>query len=289
MDLEAISKRIYHWTNGYPFLVSKICKTIDEDIMPTKASSFLWSVSEVEEAVKQLIIEKNTLFDDMTKNLGNNIKLYEYVQSIVLGQGENQFVATDPLIDLAFMYGFIAKTNSNLIKIHNKIFGEVLTNHFVSINKRNKKSLIINSTQELFLKDNGNLNFDLVLLKFQEGVKAKYSNKDIIKSDEFLEDNLRMIFLMYLQPIINGVGFSYKEVEIGAEKRLDVIVIFKNEKFIVELKIWHGEKLHEKGKAQLKKYMEIESINKGYMLILNKNKEKEFTYDFEDDIMMVYV
>jgi hypothetical protein len=288
MSISEISDRLYFWTNGYPFLVSKLCKIIDESLLPTQGNR-AWISTDVDNAVKIFSLELNSLFDDIIKNLTNNKELFNFIQSLILGAETKKFVISNPIINLAYMYGYITRCENGSIKIHNKIFEEIMTDHIVSVNIENKKKLFINPTQELFLKDDGNLDFDLVLLKFQESIKTKYSDKDLLKSKEFSESNLRMVFLMYLQPIINGVGFSYKEVEIGAEKRLDVIVVFRDEKFIVELKIWHGEKYHEQGKKQLKKYMELESINKGYMLIMNKNQKKRFYHEIEDEILMVYL
>ncbi|MCL2065350.1 MAG: AAA family ATPase, partial [Candidatus Cloacimonetes bacterium] len=143
--------------------------------------------------------------------------------------------------------------------------------------------------QEPYIKKNGRLDIEMILLKFQEAVREKYSNDDIWKSDEFLEKDLRMLFLMFLKPIINGIGFSFKEVQTGAEKRLDVVVVFKDEKFVIELKMWRGAEYHKKGIKQLKDYMKKESVNKGYMLIMSKNKEKEFVSAKENGVFCVYV
>jgi hypothetical protein len=44
MDFEAISERLYYYTSGYPFLVSKLCKTIAEDILPKKADKSRWTL-----------------------------------------------------------------------------------------------------------------------------------------------------------------------------------------------------------------------------------------------------
>jgi hypothetical protein len=35
--------------------------------------------------------------------------------------------------------------------------------------------------------------------------------------------------------------------------------------------------------------MELEAVNKGYMLIMNNNKKKKYSHEIEDGIMMVYV
>ena len=57
MDTEAVSKEIRAYTNGYPYLVSRICKTIDEDLEKD------WTVPGVQKAVRVILHEKNFLFD----------------------------------------------------------------------------------------------------------------------------------------------------------------------------------------------------------------------------------
>ena len=42
-------------------------------------------------------------------------------------------------------------------------------------------------------------------------------------------------------------GFDFKEVQISEEKRLDVVITYLKEKYLVELKIWRGEEYHKKG------------------------------------------
>jgi hypothetical protein len=288
MDIQAISERLHFWTSGYPFLVSKLCKSIDEKLLP-KREDKTWTTDDVEEAVRMLLFETNTLFDDMIKNLENNRDLYLFIKSIVFGYDEHPFSIASPLVNLASLYGMITCNGSNTVKIHNKIFEELLTGYIIS--KNHIKGTIDNlrGTYSTFVKPDGRLDFDRVMLKFQEGIKEKHSKDDILHSDEFMEKDLRLMFCLYLKGIINGRGYSFKEVQTGEEKRLDIVVVFKDEKFIVELKIWRGQEYHQKGIEQLKGYMTSESVTKGYMLIAGKNKSKEFTHEIEDGIMMVYV
>ena len=58
-------------------------------------------------------------------------------------------------------------------------------------------------------------------------------------------------------------------------RRTDVIVDYRGEQFIVELKIWYGNEYHERGEAQLADYLEYYHKDKGYMLSFNFNKNKE--------------
>jgi len=289
MDIEAISNRIYYYTSGYPFLVSKVCKEIDENILPFK-TELNWTLADVEESVKRIIREDNTNFQSMVNNLENNKNLFDFIEKLILGSEKFTYTATQPTIYLAYQYGIIDHKN-NIISIHNKIYQEVISDYMVNKFKIESKNNFVSSEAitSRYLTDEGKLILEKVLLKFQEVIKQKYSKSEVLKSDEFLEKDLRLLFLVFLQPIINGIGFSFKEVETGAEKKMDIVIVFEGEKFIIELKLWYGESYHKKGLQQLKNYMKLENVTKGFMLIMDKTRSKEFTNNMEEDIMMVWV
>ena len=86
----------------------------------------------------------------------------------------------------------------------------------------------------------------------------------------------RLLFLAFIKPIINGVGFDFKEVQISEEKRLDIVITYLKNKYLVELKIWRGEEYHQKGLKQLSDYLDNQELKVGYLLIYNFNKNKEY-------------
>ena len=57
-------------------------------------------------------------------------------------------------------------------------------------------------------------------------MKEQYSSLDA----DFIEREGRLLFLAFIKPIINGVGFDFKEVQISEEKRLDIVIIYNNHK-----------------------------------------------------------
>jgi hypothetical protein len=286
MDIESISQRLHLWTSGYPFLVSKLCKIIAETILSSRDDKN-WTTSDVDNAVVMLLREQNTLFDHIMKTLENDSELHDFLQSIALGYSEYNFKLQNPNINLAYMHGFINRSPDDKLQIHNKIYEEYITDYFVSKRETCTKTKRISSVQDPYIKPDGRLDLKKVMLKFQEAIMERYSND--VKSEEFLEKELRLLFLMFLQPIINGTGFSFKEAHTGAEKRLDIVITFLDERFIVELKLWYGAEYHERGKKQLLEYMRLNSIKNGYMLIANKNQYKEFKTEDEDGIFMVWV
>jgi hypothetical protein len=51
MDIASVSEEIYRFTNGYPYLVSRICQYIDEELNE-------WTAQGVQDAVKVISAEK---------------------------------------------------------------------------------------------------------------------------------------------------------------------------------------------------------------------------------------
>ncbi len=288
MDISAVAQRLYFFTGGYPYLVSRVCKEIDERLLPDRELR-AWTVGDVDEAVSRILYERNTNFDSLLKNLENHRELLEFVTCMILGSREFSFVAQVPWIELGSIYGLFRNENRKL-RIHNRIYEELITNYITAKEEYlGERAIAGDAIQALYLKPEGRLDMEKLLLKFQEVIREKYSQTDAMKSDEFLEKELRLLFLVFLKPIINGVGFSFKEVETGAEKRLDIVVVFRDEKFVVELKLWRGESYHREGMERLKGYMQAEGVNKGYMLIVDKRREKTFTSETEDGIFQVWV
>ena len=129
MNIKEISEEIYLFTNGYPFLVSRICKIIDEKI--NKENKKFWDETTVRKAVKIINEEVNTLFESIVKNLENNIELYELTKRVLVDGEQIIFNPLDPTIGIGLTYG-IFKKGQNGVEISNKIFEEIIYNYMIS-------------------------------------------------------------------------------------------------------------------------------------------------------------
>lgn len=283
MDIKEISEKIYFYTSGYPFLVSRICQIIDEDLLMDKAT---WKIQDVDKAVKIILEEKSTLFDDLIKNVENNSELGEYIFDIIINGNEKNFNIYNPLIELGNAFGYFKNVNGK-VKVSNRVFEQMLYNYYSS-RLENKMDMSKYNFKENFIVKSG-LDFEKILLRFQQFMKEQYSSID----SKFIEREGRLLFLAFVKPIINGVGFDFKEVQISEEKRLDIVVTYLSSKYIVELKIWRGTEYHKKGLKQISDYLDIQALNKGYLVIYNFNKDKEYkrekiSYEGKE-IFIVYV
>lgn len=286
MNNIAIAERIYYFTSGYPFLVSRICQVIDEIIYEENKSN--WDVIDVDKVIKIITTEDNTLFQSIIKNIENNNELYELINRILINGKNIVFNILDPIINLGMTYG-VFKDTDNGVAISNKVFEEVLYNYMASKLRTKTKDMSNYNFKNNFITTEAGLDIEKILKKFQSYMKENYSSVD----ENFIEREGRLIFLAFITPIINGIGFALKEVQISEEKRLNVVITYNNFKYIVELKIWRGESYHEKGIKQLRDYLDIHNLNKGYLLIFNFNKNKQFKEEMinsgDKEIFTVYV
>ncbi len=264
MDVQKIADALFYYTSGYPFLVSKLCKMLDEDYLKHDE----WTGNDIETAARQLAKESNANFDTLTKNLENNPELYNLVYSIAIDNNQIPFNAHDPTLNLGILYGIFVENDG--LKIHNRIYNEVLVEYMsFRVLKQNITRL---DSGSIYKNDDNSLDMPAVMLGFQAFMKKEYSRKD----RDFLEKNGRLVFLAFLKPIINGSGYDFKEPQISDEKRLDVVITHLNSKYVAELKLWRGAKAHEKGLLQLADYLDRQNLDEGYLLIFDHSEVKEW-------------
>lgn len=131
MDTAAIAKSIREYTNGYPFLVSRICQLIDEKIAKEVDKSKAWTPWGINEAVKLILFEKNTLFESLTKNLNNYPELKASIRSILMEGTKLTWNPDHEDIVRMEMYGLI-RNDHNTVRIANRIFETRLYHLFLS-------------------------------------------------------------------------------------------------------------------------------------------------------------
>ena len=271
MNEEAIAKSIREYTRGYPFLVSRICQLLDENVSKAMSLSEAWTDKGIDEAVKLILSEKNTLFDSLTKNLNNYPELKAAIRSILMEGTKLTWSPDNRDIVQMEMYGLV-RNDHNTVRVANRIFETRLYNLFLS--EEELKSNVFSREGELakniFIED-GKLNLRLIMEHF---IKT-YTEICGPLTDRFKEKDGREQFLLYLKPIINGTGNYYIEAQTRDQTRTDVIVHYLGQQYIIELKIWRGERYNAAGEKQIIEYLDYFGLTAGYMLSFNFNKKKE--------------
>ncbi len=206
----------------------------------------------------------------MSKKLDEFPVLKERISDILFYGAQYTFEANSPIINIGIMFGFL-KNSGNLVVVANRIFETKIYNILLS-----EKELAQGTMQRYtdnrkeFIQD-GKLNMHIVMEKFLEYYEEIFGNTN----EKFLENEGRRIFLMYLRSIINGSGNYYIETQTHDQTRTDIIVDYEEQRFITEMKLWHGNAYNKRGEEQLAGYLDFYKQDIGYLLSFNFNKNKK--------------
>ena len=274
MNTAAIAKYIREYTNGYPFLVSRICQTIDTKLVPEKFSdlSSAWTENGFTEAIKIILSENNnSLFNSLMGKLTNYPKLRNSLRAVLMKGETLAWLPYDEEQQQLFMYGFI-RNNNNAVAVSNRIFEMLLYTHFIGENNKNDDlKQIASDTKSIFVETDGSLNIPKIMEHFIKEHNRIHGDN----TEKFLESEGRERFITYVSAIINGTGTYSIEEQTRDQRRMDLVIHYHGKRYIIELKIWRGERYNSEGEQQIIDYLNYWGLNTGYMLSFNFNKNKQ--------------
>jgi hypothetical protein len=120
LDVNAAAGKLHYLTSGHPFLVSKLCRIIDDKLS--------WEEGNLEIALNILLKEKNTNFASVVKNLENNPELYDLVLKIIMNEMKFSFNIYNPVIQEGHIYGILREKLGKTV-IHNHVYEQLLYNY----------------------------------------------------------------------------------------------------------------------------------------------------------------
>ncbi len=264
MNTEEVASWIREYTSGYPFLVSRLCQLMEEldD----------WTQEGFRNAVKALLNERNTLFDDMIKKIEQFPDLKSLLKEHLFSGESRKYNPLNKAFQLAEMFNFINVYNGTF-SVSCRIFETCIYEYFMAEENDSEIYSAGSVEKPQFIKGDG-LDMPLLLQKFSEHFNEIFRTEDGAMDTKFVEKQGRKQFQLYLRPIINGVGHYYVEAETRDESRTDLIINYNNHEYVIELKIWRGDSYNTKGENQLFEYLKLKNQKTGYLVSFCFNKTK---------------
>ena len=101
-----------------------------------------------------------------------------------------------------------------------------------------------------------------------------YRENSAISAEEMLykESGPHLLLMAYLQRIVNGGGRIHRECALG-RGRVDILIEFKNQWIVLELKIYRSPKTIEEGLEQTAEYMRTKNATEGHLIIFDRSKK----------------
>ena len=274
MDTAALAASLVRYTSGYPYLVSRICQLIDTKLVPNPFSSLseAWTENGVDEAVKYILADGNdSLFESIMGKLENCPTLVSQLRDILMKGDVITWKPDDAEQKQLHMVGFIRQKNSTAA-IANRVFEMRLYQYFLGGTTRNDAfRLDALRNKPIFINDDHTLNMPLILDHFVKTQRIIHKGEE----EHFLENEGRERFLTYITPIVNGTGMYSIEERTRDPIRMDVVIHYMGQRYIVELKIWRGQRYQEDGENQIMEYLDRFGLTTGYMVSFNLGQNKD--------------
>ena len=115
---------------------------------------------------------------------------------------------------------------------------------------------------------NDRLQKEAILSRFREFIERR--GREAFRLTPMPQEATGQYLLMaYLDIVVRQIGgAAFTEVNSG-EGRLDLIVVLKGQRTIIETKIWRGQALYEEGLSELADYLAGEGQTTGYYVLFH--------------------
>lgn len=192
MDVMQMSELLYDYTSGYPYLVSWLCKCMDEYLVEEELFSdrhAAWTKTGFLEAVKMLLEDDNPLFESLMDKLKTFPELTRVISRLLFQGQRIAYNPDDRAVQNAQMFGFVKIRHASVL-IANRIFETRLYNWFLlDYREQNSEIFAESSRQKNQFITGGYLNVRLVLEKFVETFHYLYGERE----EAFLEGGNSML------------------------------------------------------------------------------------------------
>jgi hypothetical protein len=258
-------QRIFELTVGQPWLVNALGRELcfEEYSIDWKQTV---NKANVDNAAEILIQRRDVHLDQLADKL-TEPRVARIIESILIGEDEtnsqediysNLSEDQQYLIDLG-----LVRVGSYGLEIANPIYREIIPRELTAYRQN-----MLGINPQWYVKADGKLDIEKVLEYYIEFYKEH--SELVTKRQTYTEAAHHLLFMAWLQRVVNGGGHISREYAAGL-KRLDLCIDFAGERFAFELKL-NSNKALSQGKKQLIDYLQRLSLDSGWLVIFNRGE-----------------
>ncbi len=258
---DAVVDRVFHFTQGQPWLVNAIAAEIIEVILEHDTKRKILP-DHVDTASQNLVVRRDTHIDSLLERLKEE-RVRRIIEPMILGKE----LAIDYLSDdcqYCLDLGLI-ENHQGVLQPSNPIYAEVIGR---TLSHNAQYSLDVNYINRWLSNDGIDMN--ALLQEFQQFWRE---NSDVwMQKFDYREAAPHLILQAFLQRVVNGGASISREFATG-RKRLDLCVTYNDRKYPIELKLHYGPKTEPDGLRQLADYMDTLGCTEGWLIIFDRDSE----------------
>jgi hypothetical protein len=252
----------FELTRGQPWLVNALAR---QAVRQAPDSSTPITVAHIDSAKEALILRRDTHLDSLVNRL-REPRVRRVLEPIVAAEFPEGEIAED---DIEFVkdLGLVVRGPRGL-EIANPIYREVIPRALTSVTED-----YLPVDRKRYVGADGRLLFDRLLTDFVAFWREHAES--FLARQPYSEAAAQLIFMAYLQRVVNGGGIIDREYAVGSG-RIDLAVRWPMpgigvERFAVELKVWRDGQPDPlaKGLEQLGAYLDRLSLVQGTLVLFD--------------------
>ncbi len=258
---EAVS-RAFELTRGQPWLVNALARQAVEVLVPDRAVPI--DAATIESAKERLILRQDTHLDSLIVRL-REPRVRRVIEPLLAGETLPPDLLDDDLrftIDL----GLVVTTPQGL-EVANPIYREVIPRALSSLLEQT-----LPLPRPSYVAPDGGLRFALLLDDF----RAFWCEnaEPYLAQAPYSEAAAQLVFMAFLQKVVNGGGFIDREYAVGSG-RIDLCIRWPRpggtERWAIELKVWRDGRPDPvpQGLKQLGSYLERLGLDRGTLIVFD--------------------
>jgi hypothetical protein len=252
----------FELTQGQPWLVNALAYQACFLMVTDRSKTITKDI--IEEAKNELIKRRDTHINSLVNRLQEK-RVRNIIDAVLAGNAKTaEKLSTDDILYVRDL-GLI-KADKGL-EIANPIYKEIIPRELTYA----KQQEIIQDIA-WYKNEDGTLNMTKLLEAFTNFYRD--NAVDWLKDCDYKESGPHLLLMAFLQRVINGGGSIGREYALGSG-RTDLLIELKKQRFVIEIKIWHGEKttiIH--GLEQIIGYMDTAGTNEGHLVIFDRSENK---------------
>jgi hypothetical protein len=258
---------VFEQTQGQPWLVNAIAREIVVKQLKRDYSQAV-TAAMVKEAIQTIILNRPAHIDSLLERLKEE-RVRRIIEPMILGEGDVDTESDD--FSYAIDLGLICKHNWMIIPA-NPIYAEVIVRKLTSATQEKMQRSNNPYQMPRYLKD-GHIDMDYLMRDFQQFWRE---NSAIWETKfDYEEAAPHLVLMAFLQRIINGGGNINREMAVD-KGRIDLCMVYKDQKYPIELKILRGKKTLPEGLEQTAGYMDTFGCAEGWLVIFNRDLEAKW-------------
>lgn len=272
---------LHKQTAGQPFLVNRAAQIMTDELNIPKTDTI--EMAHFAEAHTQLLEERNTNIAHLLTNIRRDRRFERLLMKIASYERGVPFILDDDIINELTMYGVIKRGPDRMCQIVNPIYQHRILQAFKPTINGLENDYFSEETDADFIDyvtPSGEIELESLLNNFKDFISRVGFR--ILQVPETPQEHVgQNLLYAYLDHFIRTINASmFLEVQTG-RGRIDLLILYNSRKYIVETKIWEGERYHQAGKKQLVAYLKSEKVDKGYYVVFDHRTNPESRVETE--------